>query len=170
MKRIAIIYGSTTGNTQNAAKNIAEKLSSEDVQLIEASKLKEEEVESFPNLILGTSTWGLGELQDDWETALPVLKKSNLGGKIIALFGLGDSDSYPDTFVDAMGTLYDVLKDTGCTLVGKTPVSGYHFDSSKAIVDDNFVGLALDEDSESNLTDKRLEQWIANILPQFREK
>jgi flavodoxin I len=168
MKKIAIIYGSTTGNTQTVAKNIAEKLSSEDVQLIEASNLKVEDVETFPNLILGTSTWGLGDLQDDWETALPILKKSNLNGKTVALFGLGDSSSYSDTFVDAMGTLYEALKETGCTFVGKMPVSDYQFDASKAVVEDSFVGVALDEDTESNLTNKRLEQWIANILPHFQ--
>jgi flavodoxin I len=168
MKRIVIIYGSTTGNTQTVAKKIAEKLSAEDVQLIDASDLKVEEVEVFPNLILGTSTWGLGDLQDDWEIALPLLKKSNLRGKTVALFGLGDAGSYSDTFVDAMGTLYEALKDTGCTFVGKTPVNEYQFDASKAVVDDNFVGVALDEDSESNLTNSRLEQWIANILPHFQ--
>jgi flavodoxin I len=168
MKRIAIIYGSTTGNTQTVAKKIAEKLSSEEVTLIEASNLKVEDVESFPNLILGTSTWGLGDLQDDWETALPILKKSDLKGKTVALFGLGDSGSYSDTFVDAMGILYETIKDSGCTFIGKIPVSGYQFDASKAVVDDNFVGVALDEDTESNLTSKRIEDWIANILPIFQ--
>jgi flavodoxin I len=168
MKKIIIVYGSTTGTTENVAKNIAEKLSSEDVQLIEVSKLKAEDIEACSNLILGTSTWGLGDLQDDWEGALPVLKQSNLKGKTVALFGLGDSDSYPDTFVDGMGVLYEAIKDTGCTLIGKMPVSGYHFDSSKAVVDDSFIGVALDEDSEGNLTNKRLEEWIANILPHLQ--
>ncbi|MDR0604541.1 MAG: flavodoxin [Bacteroidales bacterium] len=168
MKKIAIIYGSTTGNTETVAKSIAEKLSSEDVQLIEASNLKVEDVETFPNLILGTSTWGLGDLQDDWETALPILKKCDLSGKTIAFFGLGDSGSYSDTFVDAMGTLYEAIKNTGCTFVGKTSVKDYQFDASKAVVDDCFVGVALDEDSESNLTNNRLEQWIANILPHLQ--
>jgi flavodoxin I len=168
MKKIIIIYGSTTGNTQSVAKNIAEKLSSEEVRLIEVSDLKEEDVELSSNLILGTSTWGLGDLQDDWETALSILKKSDLNGKTIALFGLGDSDSYPDTFVDGMGILYETVKDKGCVLIGKMPISGYHFDDSKAVIDDHFVGLALDEDSETNLTNSRLDQWIANILPQFQ--
>jgi flavodoxin I len=168
MSKVIIVYGSTTGNTQNVAKTIAEKLSSEDVQLIEVSKLKAEDVDTCSNLILGTSTWGLGDLQDDWEGALPILKKINLSGKTVALFGLGDSDSYPDTFVDGMGVLYEALQDTGCTLIGKMPVSGYHFDSSKAVIDDDFVGLALDEDSESNLTNKRIEEWVANILPHLQ--
>jgi flavodoxin I len=168
MRKIAIIYGSTTGNTENVAKTIAEILSAEDVQLIEVSKLKAEDVALFPNLILGTSTWGVGDLQDDWETALSLLEKSDLNGKTIAFFGLGDSDSYSDTFVDGMGILYETVKDKGCTLVGKMPISGYHFDASKAVVDDCFIGVALDEDSESNLTSNRLDQWIANILPQFQ--
>jgi len=168
MSKIAIVYGSTTGNTESIAKKIAQKLSEEEVQLIEVSKLKSEDLEAFSNLILGTSTWGLGDLQDDWESALSVLKKSNLNGKIIALFGLGDADSYSDTFVDGMGIIYEAIKDMGCKHIGAFPVSGYRFDSSKAVVDDNFVGLPLDEDSESNQTDGRIDQWIASIRPSFQ--
>ncbi|MDR1877939.1 MAG: flavodoxin [Bacteroidales bacterium] len=168
MKKIGIIYGSTTGNTENIAKSIAEKLSSEEVHSIEVSQLKQEDLEAFPNLILGTSTWGVGDLQDDWEGALDVLKKSDLTGKKIALFGLGDSDSYPATFVDGMGTLYETIQNKGCSVIGSFSVDGYRFDGSKAVKDNAFVGLALDEDGESNLTESRISKWISDILPQFQ--
>lgn len=168
MKKIGIIYGSTTGNTQSIAEKIAKKLSSEDVTLIEASKLKVEDLDAFPNLILGTSTWGLGDLQDDWDGALGTLKKANLSGKTVAFFGLGDSDSYSDTFVDGMGLLYETVQEKGGKTIGEISTEGYRFDSSKAVVGDNFVGVALDEDSESNLTDARIDKWIAAILPAFQ--
>ena len=35
------------------------------------------------NLILGTSTWGAGELQDDWYDGLKVLQGADLSGKTI---------------------------------------------------------------------------------------
>ena len=168
MKKIGIIYGSTTGNTQSIAEKIAKKLSSEDVTLIDASKLKTEDLDVYPNLILGTSTWGLGDLQDDWDGALGTLKKSNLAGKTVAFFGLGDSDSYSDTFVDGMGILYETVQEKGGKTVGEVSTEGYHFDSSKAVVGDHFVGVALDEDSQSNLTDGRIDKWIATILPAFQ--
>ncbi|MDR2084489.1 MAG: flavodoxin [Bacteroidales bacterium] len=168
MKKIAIIYGSSTGNTETIALNIAEKLSGEDIKLIEVSKLKASDLDEFSNLILGTSTWGLGELQDDWDVAISLLEKSNLNGKVIALYGLGDASSYSDTFVDGMGIIYDTIKDKGCNVIGETSTDGYQFDSSKAVVDGKFIGLALDEDTESNLTGARLDKWIANILPLFK--
>ena len=60
-------------------------------------------------LILGTSTWGFGDLQEDWDAFLGSLTKMNLTGKTIALFGLGDSSTYSDTFVDGMGIIYRAL-------------------------------------------------------------
>ncbi|MDR1591355.1 MAG: flavodoxin [Prevotellaceae bacterium] len=168
MKKIVIIYGSTTGNTESAAKNIAGKLSTEEVRLIDVANLKAGDPDAFPNLILGTSTWGFGDLQDDWESALSILAKSDLTGKKVALFGLGDSDAYADTFVNGMGILYETLEDKGCEFIGKVPVDGYTFDASQAVRDGYFVGLALNEDGESNLTDARIKQWIAQILPEFK--
>ena len=41
-----------------------------------------------------TSTWGDGELQDDWYDAIKMIKTADLNGKIVALFGCGDSESY----------------------------------------------------------------------------
>jgi len=168
MKKIAIVYGSTTDNTKNAASAIADKLAGEDVTLIDASKLKTGALDEYPNVILGTSTWGFGDLQDDWDEQLVVLKNSNLEGKVIALFGLGDASSYAETFVDGMGILYETVKDKGCKLVGKCPTDGYHFDESKAVDDDAFVGLALDEDNEANKTDSRIDTWVTAILPELQ--
>lgn len=96
MKKTGIFYGSTTGTTESVARMIAEKLgvSSDDVH--DVSKLDAALAESYEALILGTSTWGDGELQDDWYDGIKVLKNANLSGKTIALFGCGDSESYSD--------------------------------------------------------------------------
>lgn len=168
MKKIVIVYGSSTDNTKNAADAIAKKLSDQDVTLLDVANLKQDELDNYPNLILGTSTWGLGDLQDDWDSNLSKLENSNLTGKVVAFFGLGDSSSYSDTFADGIGILYESVKDKGCKLIGSVSVSGYSYDASRAEVDGNFVGLVLDEDNESNLTGSRIDQWVAEILPQFQ--
>ena len=168
MKKIAIVYGSTTDNTKNAASAIADKLSGEDVTLIDASKLKSGELDEYPNIILGTSTWGFGDLQDDWDGKLALLENSNLEGKVVAFFGLGDASSYAETFVDGMGTLYEAVKDKKCKLIGKCSTDDYHFDESKAIDDNAFVGLVLDEDNEADKTDGRIDAWVATILPELQ--
>lgn len=167
MDKIAVFYGSSTGNTESIAESISKKLGGDNVELFDVSKAKSEDVNIFKNLIFGTSTWGIGDLQDDWEAFIKVLEKSNLDGKVVALFGLGDGDTYADSFVDGMGIIYDVVKDKGCKIVGKVSSDGYSFDSSKAEEGGFFVGLPLDEDNEANLTDSRLEEWVSQIKNDF---
>ena len=127
MKKTGIFYGSTTGTTESVARLIADKLGIAPADVHEVTKLDTALAESYEALILGTSTWGDGELQDDWYDGLKVLQGANLSGKIVALFGCGDSESYSDTFCDAMGLLYEGLKDSGCTFVGAVDDSGYTY-------------------------------------------
>jgi len=164
MKKTGIFYGSTTGNTEAVAKTIAKKLNAE---CFDVASTPVENILQYDHLILGTSTLGLGDLQDDWEACLSNLKGLDLSGKTVALFGLGDAGSYPDTFVDGLGSLYNVIKDKGCILVGDVDPEEYEFDDSTALVDGKFVGLPLDEDNESGLTAGRIEKWIEKISPAF---
>ena len=91
------------------------------------------------------------------------MKSADLNGKTVALFGCGDSSSYSDTFCDAVGKIYDTIKGKGCTLVGKVSTDGYTYDSSEAVVDGQFVGLVIDNDNESNLTDQRISLWVEEL-------
>jgi flavodoxin I len=118
---------------------------------------------NYENLILGIPTWGIGELQDDWLLALPVLDDFDLTGKKVAIFGLGDQESYPDTFADAMGTLFDALSRTGCKLTGTWRTPGYEFTGSKALRGDEFVGLVLDVENQEELTEKRISEWLNKL-------
>lgn len=163
MKKTGIFYGSTTGTTESVARLIADKLGIAPADVHEVSKVDTALVESYDALILGTSTWGDGELQDDWYDGLKVLQGAHLSGKIVALFGCGDSESYSDTFCDAMGLLYEGLKDSGCTFVGAVDDSGYTYSASVAATDGLFVGLALDDVNESDRTDDRVSAWAAQL-------
>lgn len=163
MKKMGIIYGSSTGTCESIAQTIAEKLGVASVDVIDASKITAEKVESYDILLLGTSTWGDGELQDDWYDAIKMIKTADLNGKIVALFGCGDSESYCDTFCDGMGVIYDQLKNSGCTFVGAVSADGYSYSSSIAIIDGKFVGLALDDVNESGKTEERINSWVEEI-------
>lgn len=163
MKKIGIIYGSTTGTTQNLARRIAEKLNVPNEQVYDASQLSETLVNEFDVLILGSSTWGSGELQDDWYDGINILKKSDLSNKWVALFGCGDSESFSDTFCDAIGILYTELKDTHCRFCGAVETDDYTFDSSVAVVNGKFVGLPLDEINENRQTDRRIIAWVEQL-------
>jgi flavodoxin I len=168
MKKIAIIYGSTGGNTQDVAKRIATQLNDDEVKLFDVAKIKPEVFDEYPNLILGTSTTGIGDLQDDWDSYLPKLLKTNLEGKTVALFGLGDASSYSDSFVDSLGILYEAVKDKGCRLVGQVSTDGYQFDESKADLGGEFAGLVIDEDNEPEKTGSRIAGWVAAIAAQLQ--
>jgi flavodoxin I len=162
MSKIGIFYGSSVGNTQTVAKNIAKKLGIGDNDIYDVSKTQASDLSAYDVLIFGSSTWGLGDLQDDWEIFIQTVASADLSGKKIAFFGCGDSSSYPDTFCDAMGKIYRTVKDKA-SLIGFTDTAGYSFDASEAVVNDQFVGLALDEDNESNLTEGRIEAWIVQL-------
>jgi flavodoxin I len=168
MKNIAIIYGSSTDNTKNVAQKIAQKLSGENVLLEDVSKVDFSELANYPNIILGTSTWGLGDLQDDWDGRISELQNTDLTGKTLAFFGLGDSSSYSDTFADGMGLLYEALEGKGIKAVGTVSTDDYSFDSSKAVKNGKFIGLAIDEDNESDLTEQRVDAWITSIVPELQ--
>lgn len=163
MKKTGIFYGSTTGTTESVARLIADKLGIAPADVHEVTQLDTALAESYEALILGTSTWGDGELQDDWYDGLKVLQGAHLSSKIVALFGCGDSESYSDTFCDAMGLLYEGLKDSGCTFVGAVDDSGYTYSASVAAADGKFVGLALDDVNESDRTDDRVSAWAAQL-------
>jgi flavodoxin I len=162
MKATIVIYGSSTGTCETIAEKIAQKLGCE---AINVQDLTADAVESNQNLILGTSTWGAGELQDDWYDGLRVLQAANLADKTIALFGCGDCESYGDTFVGGIGELYNGIKESGARFVGAVSTDGYTFDESEAVVDGKFVGLPLDDVNEDDKTDGRIDAWIAEISP-----
>ena len=122
-------------------------------------------INGYDKLIVGTSTWGSGDLQDDWDAFdFGGLK---LHGKTVAIFGMGDSESYSDSFCSAMGKLADKLKGAGANIVGAVSTEGYSFEASEAVENGNFVGLALDNDNQEDQTESRIDAWVAKIKPQF---
>jgi flavodoxin I len=163
MKSIAIIYGSSTENTKRAAEKIAERLSEYSPALVDIYDGDEGAFHANEVLILGVSTWGVKDLQDDWSDFYHKLGKMDLTGKTVALFGLGDSFIYPDSFVDAMGILYETVSERGATVVGEVSPEGYQFDFSRALKNGQFVGLPLDEDNDADLTDERIDKWVESL-------
>lgn len=161
MKKIAIFYGTTLGNTESVAELIAGKLNAD---VFNVSTKPSDKLSEYDVLIFGTSTWGLGELQDDWAEFIAYLETADLSGKTIAIFGLGDGVSYADNFVDGMGIIYQAVKDKNCKIVGFVDTDGYDFEKSISIIDNKFVGLAIDEENEGNLTSERIDKWVEQLL------
>ena len=162
MSATIVIYGSSTGTCEAIAEKIASKLGCE---ALNVQDLTADIVNNNQNLILGTSTWGAGELQDDWYDGLKILQSADLSGKTIALFGCGDCATYSDTFVGGIGELYYGIKNSGAHFVGSVDIDGYTFDDSEAVIDGKFIGLPLDDINEEDKTDARIDAWVAAISP-----
>lgn len=175
MGKIGIFFGSDTGNTRRVAKSIHKKLGADADAPVNVNKASVDDLLKYDALILGTPTLGDGELPgltsggsaESWEEFLPQLKGADMAGKVVALFGLGDQEGYGHEFVDALRFIYDQVVENGATVVGAWPTDGYSFEASKAVVDGDFVGLAIDHDNQSDLTDERVDAWLEIVKPEL---
>ncbi|HHN48312.1 MAG TPA: flavodoxin, partial [Bacteroidales bacterium] len=127
------------------------------------------DIEKYQYLILGTSAWGIGDMHRDWEMFIDDLAEINFEGKKVALFGLGDQKLYPESFADGMGTIYCRLPDKS-VVVGSWPLDGYEFYFSSAEKDGKFVGLAIDDDTQPDLTEDRVKKWAVMLKKEFSLK
>ncbi len=139
----------------------------EDAETINIDSASKEDMEKYDFLILGTSTWGIGDMQDDWEDFADILAEVNLDKKKVALFGLGDQVNYPESFVDGMGAIYDAIYDR-VDIVGSWPTEGYTFNESAATKNGNFIGLPIDKENQPELTDERLKKWVEQLKKEFK--
>ena len=157
--KTGIFYGSTTGCTEDAANQIAQTLGIDAADIHNVGSTSADTVLDYDTLLLGSSTWGCGDLQDDWYDFLSALQDLDLSGKKVGLFGCGDSDSYSDTFCGALGQLYDGLQSTGCTFVGSFEPTDYNVVDSDVCRDGQFVGLAIDESDSDDKNQARIQAW-----------
>lgn len=161
MCNIGIFFGTDTGNTEFVANLIKKYLFPIKSKLFNINNTKKKDIENFNLLFFGISTWYYGDMQSDWEEFQPILKKINFSDKKIAFFGCGDQKDYGEYFCDAIGLLYKFININEKNLIGKFPIKGYNFISSKALLNKKFFyGLPIDIDRQSNLTKKRIIQWI----------
>ncbi|WP_197058854.1 flavodoxin FldA [Enterobacter sp. Bisph1] len=164
MAIIGIFFGSDTGNTENIAKMIQNQLGKEVADVHDIAKSSKEDFAGYDILLLGIPTWYYGEPQSDWEDFFPTLQEVDFSGKLVAVFGCGDQEDYAEYFCDALGTIGTIVESRGAIIVGHWPTEGYHFEDSKGLVNkDHFVGLAIDEDRQPELTTERVQKWVQQI-------
>jgi flavodoxin I len=163
-KRIGLFYGTQTGNTEMIAEAIRDQLGEDLVELHDIGSASPEDFSEYSLIIVGCPTWNIGDLQADWEAFFPELDSMDFTGKKVAYFGCGDQIGYADNFMDAAGILEEKIASRGGETVGYWSTSGYEHEESKAVRNGNqFVGLAIDEDNQSELTDDRVSAWVKQI-------
>ena len=169
--RVAIVFGSDTGNTEDVAEKIHDRLGKLGISsdIVCVTDISPAAIKDYDLAILGIPTWDFGGIQIDWEDLSDELESLDLSGTTVALYGLGDQFGYADYFVDAMGWLQEYVSKAGARLIGAWPVKGYEFEASRALNDSktHFCGLAIDEDQQFELTDERVSLWVKQIVAEF---
>ncbi|MDP4291604.1 MAG: flavodoxin [Bacteroidota bacterium] len=168
MKKTGIFYGGTeSGNTKSVTDKLATFLKVPSKDVINIAEANIETLNKYDCLIFGTSSWGIGGAHYDWEDFVDLLGDLDYSNKKVALFGLGDQKKYPESFVDGMGMIYCRLnaKDN---VVGYTSTEGYNYYFSMAEREGRFVGLAIDDDSQPELTVPRLKAWADQLKNEFQ--
>ena len=170
MKKIGVFYWPKGGNVESCAQRIADRFKNQfEVQIYSLDTIKVLDMPYYDLVIVGGSTsgadtWQKGSGDNLWFDFFERLKNAQLHGKPVAIFGLGDQVLYPDHFVDSMQIIKKEFDLIGANLVGRWPVEGYYHTNSEAIEDGKFIGLALDEDQQPELTDQRIDKWVMQIV------
>lgn len=169
MARIGIFFGTSSGATSEVAERIQAELGGEEhARVHDIAGCGPEDLARYPILLLGTSTLGCGELQDDWERFRRDLEQMDLSGKQVALFGLGDQADFCRSFVDGIGILHRIVVNGGAEVVGYwDAVDQFEFGRSAAVVDGRFVGLVIDEENEPERTAARVQTWTRQLVDEL---
>lgn len=168
MAKVGVFFGTSTGNTENAAELIAEQLGAEGPFDVDDGDSIVATFQKYDALVVGTPTWNTGADTErsgtGWdELYYGSMESLQLQGKKVAVFGLGDSVSYAENYADAAGELHDVFENLGCKMFGYVSQEGYLHEDSKSIRGDKFCGLLLDAINQEELTEERVEKWVEQL-------
>ena len=163
--KTALLYGTCTGKTEAAADLIKDEFGEDFFDLVDDIAQHEPAVlADYDFVICGIPTWDVGEIQYDWQDVFDALDDVDLSGTKMAFFGLGDQGGYPDTFQDAIGMVYEKMKERGAEGgIGFTDTTTYDFTESRGVIDGKFCGLSLDDDCQPELTEQRVKDWVAQL-------
>lgn len=114
-----IVFASMAGTTELMAHTIASELTKagEQVTVKDAFEADAEELKSYERILIGSYTWGDGDLSDEIAGIYEELANIDLTGKTAAVFGSGDT-SY-EHFARAVDILEEALKAQGCEMITK---------------------------------------------------
>jgi flavodoxin I len=93
--KILVLFGSSTGNTEELANTIHQTLQDlgREADLVNIAETSEVDYLAYSVLLLGSSTWDEGQVQLDFRFHLEDLQSESpdLSGKSFAVFGTGES-------------------------------------------------------------------------------
>merc|ERR1711894_373289 len=161
---IGLFFATQTGNTETVAGIIADATG---LEAADVGEISAEDLAGYDGLIVGCPTWNTGADEyrsgTAWDDLLDEIKGIDLAGKPVAVFGCGDSQGYGDNFCDGIEELHETFAAAGAKMMGYVDSKGYQHEESKSDKNGKFLGLPLDQDNEDDMTEGRVEAWIAQI-------
>ncbi|KUP33184.1 flavodoxin [Bacillus halotolerans] len=118
MGKILLVYATMSGNTEAMADLIEKGLQEAEAEVdrFEAMDIDDAELfNDYEHIILGTYTWGDGDLPDEFLDLAEEMGALDFTGKTCAVFGSGDT-AY-EYFCGAVDTLEEKIKERGGEIV-----------------------------------------------------
>merc|ERR1711933_357196 len=163
-KAVGLLYATQTGNCETVAGYIASEAGLEAADIGDYSA---EDLTEFDGLIVGCPTWNTDADEyrsgTAWDDVIDDIKGTDLSGKTVAVFGCGDQEGYGDNFTDGIEELHETFAAAGAKMVGYVDASGYNHSASKSVRGDKFLGCPFDEDNQSDLSEDRAKEWVAQL-------
>ncbi|MEM6984908.1 MAG: flavodoxin domain-containing protein [Pseudomonadota bacterium] len=119
--KIALLYGTESGNTEMLCDDIAEALDAEhQCEIRDLSTVSPTDFDADTFYVFLCSTFGNGDLPSNAEMFVDNLETEapSLGHVTFCMFGLGDS-VFADTFAHGSETLLNVLLNHGAVQIGE---------------------------------------------------
>lgn len=167
--KAAIIYSHEAIKTTKAANMIKKAIGLKSLKDVDVDEIDVQAIKDNDLLILGSPSWFDGELAGYWDELVPEIEDTDFSNTRIAIFGNGDQKGYPENFGDAVGLLAEVFESSGAKIIGKTSAKEYTFESSRALVGEEFTGLILDFENQRDMNGPRVDRWIKGLLEEFKE-
>ena len=165
MKKTAIFYGSTSGNCEGVVIKSLKHWVSIHPMFSAHHRLMQLRLQS---MIICCSDPRHGEAETFRMSGMTELRSSRLLTSTARL----SQYSVVETLVVSAPLIVTLCahsmmqpKMQEPNMIGAVSTDGYTFDESTSVVDGKFVGLALDEDNESDKTDERIAAWVDEIKP-----
>ncbi|WP_077330259.1 flavodoxin [Virgibacillus siamensis] len=119
MGKVLMLFASMTGNTELMAEIITDVLEAKgytvETKTFDLDAIDVEELLDYDGVLVGTYSWDDGELPYEVEDFYDELDDVDITGKVIGVFGSGDS--FYDSFGGAANLLGDRFEQKGADLV-----------------------------------------------------
>lgn len=119
MKKVLILYASSTGNTEEIASLLEQHLDTKVLDItsknLEMTEVDVKELKEYDGILFGTYTYDDGDLPFETDVFNDNLQNVDLNGKVIGLFGSGDTAYFQ--FCEAVDTMKNEFKSKGSIVI-----------------------------------------------------